>query len=196
MLNDAEREELLRVARRTLEHHLQTGHTPVFDTAHTALMERSGAFVSLHDSQGLLRGCIGTFEADAPLLETVSRMAVAAATRDPRFPPVKPDELDRLHVEISVLSPRRPVSVEDVVVGRDGVHVQRGAARGVLLPQVATSAGWDRETFLAHTCRKAGLPADAWRSPETRVEVFTAEVFAEPTGKPTDPTKPTEPAEE
>jgi AmmeMemoRadiSam system protein A len=105
---------------------------------------------------------------------------VSAALRDPRFPPVRPDELESLHLEISVMSPIVPVTnVEEIEVGRDGLIISRGGAAGLLLPQVASEYGWDRETFLSQTCRKAGLPADAWRAPGTRIERFSAEVFSE-----------------
>jgi uncharacterized protein len=139
----------------------------------------AGAFVSLH-KRGRLRGCIGTFSADEPVTLVIEEMAVAAAIRDPRFPALEASELDELELEISVLSPRREVTdVDQIEVGRHGLVVSRGASRGVLLPQVATEHGWDREAFLAHTCEKAGLLPDAWTRPGTCIEVFTAEVFSE-----------------
>jgi AmmeMemoRadiSam system protein A len=177
-LSGAERDELLGVARRTLSEFLAVRRTPVVDNVSRPLLERRGAFVTLHKGRSL-RGCIGTFDASDPLLSTVQRMAIAAATSDPRFPPVTADELDDLHLEISVLSPLRRVRADEVEVGVHGVYITRGMFRGVLLPQVATEHGWDRETFLEHTCIKAGLSPDAWRDPETRIEVFNAEVFAE-----------------
>jgi AmmeMemoRadiSam system protein A len=106
-------------------------------------------------------------------------MAVAAATRDPRFAPVEVEELEAVVLEISVLSPRRAASPNEVRVGEHGLWVQRGAYRGVLLPQVATTYGWDAETFLEQTCIKAGLAADAWRDGSVQLSVFTAEVFSE-----------------
>ena len=141
--------------------------------------EPRGCFVTLHTRGGDLRGCIGTFESSGPLWQTVQEMAVAAALRDPRFHPLRPEELPRCVLEISALTPLRPARAEEVEVGRHGVCVQRGFSRGVLLPQVATEHGWDRETFLDHTCRKAGLPLGAWRDGSVRIEVFTAEVFSE-----------------
>lgn len=140
-----------------------------------------GAFVSLHRRRdGELRGCIGCFEGRGALAETVARMAVEAATRDPRFGPVRANELAGLTIEISVLSPMEDVAdPTDVQVGRHGVVVSRGERRGVLLPQVATDHGLTREEFLKHTCLKAGLDPDAWRKPGTRIQVFTAEVFSE-----------------
>ena len=127
-----------------------------------------------------LRGCIGSFTGSGPLVDTVREMAVSASTRDPRFPPLSEAELGEVDLEISVLSPLRPVSdPNEIEVGRHGIFITRGFHSGVLLPQVASEYGWDRETFLEHTCAKAGLPADAWRDADTRIEVFEAQVFGE-----------------
>ncbi len=114
------------------------------------------------------------------LIETVREAARASAFNDPRFPPLQASELGEIGIEISVLSPlRRVASVEEVRVGVHGVMLRNGLYSGLLLPQVATEYGWDRETFLTHTCYKAGLPADCWRSDETEIEVFSAVVFSE-----------------
>jgi hypothetical protein len=178
-LSGAERTTLLGLARRAIEAHLTGGRPPEPESLPPALERHAGCFVSLHAGPEL-RGCIGTFSEDRPLHRAVREMAIAAATEDPRFPPVAPAELAGLTLEISVLTPRRTLSrADEVEVGRHGLWVERGPNRGVLLPQVATEAGWDRETFLAHTCRKAGLPMDAWRDPATRIAVFEAEVFGE-----------------
>ena len=144
-------------------------------TAH--LREARGAFTTLHEN-GQLRGCIGYVMAAAPLDETIRETARAAALEDPRFPPVAEAELDGLQLEISVLSPMFPIAAEDVVVGRHGLMVTYQGRRGLLLPQVAPEWGWDRETFLAQTCRKAGLPPDQWKK-GAKLEAFTAEVFGE-----------------
>lgn len=143
-------------------------------------LERPGAaFVTLRVAREL-KGCVGSFEARASLWHTVSEMATAAATRDPRFRPLAPADLAALDVEISVLSPARRVGgPDDIEIGRHGLEVRRGWHRGLLLPQVATDHRLDRETFLGETCRKAGLPRDAWRDPRTEVHVFEAEVFGE-----------------
>jgi AmmeMemoRadiSam system protein A len=114
---------------------------------------------------------------DRPLLETVARMAVAAAIEDGRFEPVTEAELDELSIEVSALSPLEPIRPEDVEVGRHGLLIGHGGRRGVLLPQVPEEHGWDRETFLVHTCRKAGLPDDAWKKPGVELLAFTADVF-------------------
>jgi len=141
------------------------------------LRQARGAFVTLHEN-GELRGCIGMMVAVKPLDETVREMARAAALEDPRFDAVRVDELDKLQIEISVLSPMFAIAPEDVVVGRHGLMVSYEGRRGILLPQVAPEWGWDRETFLAQTCRKAGLPMDQWRR-GAKLEAFTAEVFGE-----------------
>jgi AmmeMemoRadiSam system protein A len=180
MLSDNERVKLLKIARETIFSQVSRGRKPSLEAPEEpGLSERCGAFVSLH-SRGALRGCIGTFMASVPLHETVMDMAVAAATEDPRFEPVRPHELREIDIEISVLSPlRRVADPAEVEVGKHGVYITRGRHRGVLLPQVATEYGWDRETFLEHTCHKAGLPPEAWKEPGTIIEVFTAEVFGE-----------------
>jgi hypothetical protein len=137
-----------------------------------------GAFVTLRRG-GALRGCIGRLISDGPLDELVRDMAIAAARDDPRFPPLAADELDGLEVEVSVLSRPAPIRAEAVEPGRHGLIVTRGAHQGVLLPQVAREYGWDRETFLAMTCRKAGLAPDAWRQAGTRLDAFEAEVIGD-----------------
>jgi AmmeMemoRadiSam system protein A len=140
-----------------------------------------GAFVTLHADRSL-RGCIGQMTSDRPLGETVIAMASAAAISDPRFTPVTPDELDRITLDISVLSPMRRVSSPDEVTpGVHGLLIGGRGRRGVLLPQVAVEYGWDREQFLNQTCLKAGLPSNAWRSDDITIEVFTAEVIIDKT---------------
>lgn len=146
-----------------------------------ALRGPGAAFVTLRSPDGSLRGCIGELEARRPLVESVRACAESAALRDPRFHPVTEEELGGLHIGISVLTPsvplRRPTDLE---IGRHGLLIERDAHRGVLLPEVATEQRWDVETFLAATCRKAGLAADAWRQPGTRVWVFETIKIAEP----------------
>jgi AmmeMemoRadiSam system protein A len=141
------------------------------------LKEARGAFVTLHKN-GELRGCIGMVAAVGPLDETVLKMARAAAVEDTRFAPVSTDEVDSLQLEISVLSPMFEIAPEDVVVGRHGLMITYEGRRGLLLPQVPVEWGFDRETFLAQTCRKAGLPMDQWKH-GAKIEAFTAEVFGE-----------------
>jgi AmmeMemoRadiSam system protein A len=178
-LSREEKRRLLEVARESLAAHLR-GERLRLAPAEGALAEPRGAFVTLvTKTNGDLRGCVGMIASDDPLLETVARMAVAAGTHDGRFDPVTADELPRLFVEISVLGPMRPIRPEDVEVGRHGLLISDGRRRGLLLPQVAVEHGWDRDTFLAHTCRKAGLSEDAWRRPEAEIRAFTATVFGE-----------------
>lgn len=181
MLTDEQRTALLKIARQSIEAMLDGRHPSIdFDSLDPALQRLSGAFVTLNERSGELRGCIGSIEAVQPLAQAVSSSAVNAAFRDPRFYPVTKEELPGLHLEISVMSPIVPVSdVSEIEVGRDGLIISRGSRAGLLLPQVATEYGWDRETFLRQTCVKAGLPPDSWQSPDCRIEKFSAEVFGE-----------------
>jgi len=182
VLSEEDRRLLLRVAREALAAHF-AGRAYVPPLAVGAAGEPRGAFVSLHRREDDdLRGCVGQMESALPLVETVARMAVAAAVHDGRFEAVTRDELPELVVEISALGPMRAVEPEQVEVGRDGLIVSYADRRGVLLPQVAVEHGWDRETFLGKTCGKAGLPADTWRRPDVTLLAFTAEVFGEAAG--------------
>jgi AmmeMemoRadiSam system protein B/AmmeMemoRadiSam system protein A len=178
-LSRDEKVALLGLARSAIESAMSRGPQPKIEALTPALEAECGAFVTLHRN-GRLRGCIGYIRAVKPLHRTVAEMAVQAATQDPRFPAVTIDELPLLDIEISVLSPLQSVAdVGDIVVGRDGLIIQDGTHSGLLLPQVATEYGWDRETFLEHTCLKAGLPPDAWRREGVAILSFTAEVFGE-----------------
>lgn len=181
MLTDDQRTRLLSIARRSIEAALEGRRFELeVDQLDDALRRPSGAFVTLNEMSGDLRGCIGSIKPVAPLARAVASSAVSAAIRDPRFFPVRREELTDLHIEISVMSPIVPVSdVEEIEVGRDGLIVSRGNRAGLLLPQVASEYGWDRDTFLRQTCIKAGLPPDSWRSPDCRIEKFSAEVFGE-----------------
>lgn len=177
-LDSDEKRYLLDLARATLADHFADRPFTTPPPAEGPLTELRGAFVTL-TARGELRGCIGHVIPVAPLWQSVRQNALAAALADPRFPPVEGRELGGLAMEVSALTPLREVAAEEVEPGRHGVLVQRGRFRGLLLPQVATEYGWDRETFLAHTCRKAGLDRDRWRDSETRIYVFEAEVFSE-----------------
>ncbi len=141
---------------------------------------QSGAFVTLQ-SRGRLRGCMGTLDDSLSVADAVRHASLCAAQHDPRFPPVSPAELDELTIEVSILSPPRPMrSLDDLELGRDGIIVQRGPRRGLFLPQVATEHHMDKETFLSRCCdEKAGLPPDAWRDPDTEVLLFSAEIYHE-----------------
>jgi MEMO1 family protein len=178
-LNEREQKSLLGIARRTMETHIRTGKVPEPKPLTPKLNEKRGAFVTLHE-RGQLRGCIGYVEAVKPLYQAVSDMAVAASTQDPRFPPVEPAELDKIEVEITVLSPMRPVpSPDSVVVGKHGVVIKKDTCSAVFLPQVPVEEGWDRNTYLSQLCLKAQLPRDAWKSPDAKLFVFTGQVFGE-----------------
>jgi AmmeMemoRadiSam system protein A len=178
-LSVEERRTLLAAAREAIAAHLAR-RAPALPEATGALAERRGAFVSLHRrSDGELRGCVGVLRADEPLADAVSRMAVAAATQDDRFDPVDPAELASLSIEISALSRLAPIRPEEIELGRHGLVVRSGDRRGVLLPRVPVDHGWDRDSFLAHTCRKAGLAADAWTRGDTQLQGFTATVFSD-----------------
>ena len=185
-MNDEQKRTLLAVARRTIKGQVTGVKTKPPTSDDPELNEPCGAFVTIHN-RGRLRGCIGTFQARGPLIETVHEMAVSA-TRDPRFVgnPVTAAELDEIDIEISVLSPlRRIENPLDLELGVHGIYITRGFQTGCFLPQVATETGWTAEQFLSYCCaHKAGLPADAWRDPETDVSLFTAEVFGEKEGPP------------
>lgn len=178
-LGEEERRQLLDVARQAIAARLSSTAFREPEVA-PALRRPGAAFVTLRRREpDELRGCIGTLEPREPLVEAVARMAVAAAIQDLRFPPVTAEELPFLAVEISVLTAPAPIAPDRVQVGLHGLIVRHGGRSGLLLPQVATDHGWDRETFLQFTCRKAGLPLDAWRDPEAQVLAFTATVFGE-----------------
>ncbi|MDD8025254.1 MAG: AmmeMemoRadiSam system protein B [Acidobacteriota bacterium] len=177
-LSAGEKKDLLALARRTLLSFLRDGTIPPHGLTNPRFEEPRGAFVTL-TKNGELRGCIGYIEAVMPLVDTVQRCAVHAASEDPRFPPVAARELKDLAIEISVLTtPRRIDDPKLVEVGRHGLIMSRDGRRGLLLPQVAVEYRWGREEFLDQTCRKAGLPADAWKKGAT-IEVFEAIVFHE-----------------
>ncbi len=180
MISCEEKSALLQLARDTIT--AKVGNRPLSEVAKLTgrLQEPGGAFVTIHKRKQL-RGCIGLLESDLPLAETVSHMAVAAATEDSRFSPVRFEELGDLHIEISVLSPMRRVEqVRDIRLGIDGVLVAQAGHSGVFLPQVAQDTGWDLATFLSELCvGKAGLAADAWQDPETELRTFTVEILAE-----------------
>lgn len=167
---------LVVLARRTLRSHL-LGVPPIDAGADAFLDRRAGAFVTLYKGVDL-RGCIGRIDASRELRAVVPAMAIAAATQDPRFPPVRPDELAAIRVEVSVLGPVRPCAAADVVVGRDGLVVSRSGYRGLLLPEVAAARGWDVATFVAATCQKAGLSPDAVQR-GARLERFETWHFGE-----------------
>ena len=152
---------------------------PSSSSSWAGLMEPRGVFTTLYLGTQL-RGCVGYALPIRPLYRAVGETARAAAFDDSRFWPVTPEEAPELKISLSVLSPLFPIAVGEVEVGRHGLVISDGVRRGLLLPQVPVENGWDRETFLEQTCRKAGLPLDAWRqSADVVIEAFTAEVFGD-----------------
>jgi len=177
-LPEQDRRSLLRIARDAVKGYLSADDLELPQIDEGFLAQPYGVFVSIHRGQ-TLRGCIGNVSPKEPLHRTTARCAISAATADPRFPAVTPEELPLLQFELSVLSAPELVSnPEKIEIGKHGLIVTRGAARGLLLPQVATQYGWDRYQFLAETCIKAGVSRDAWRQ-GSDIYCFTAEVFAE-----------------
>lgn len=178
-LTNEEKKTLLTLARESIKEYLATGKRATLPKETENLKTECGAFVTLH-KKGRLRGCIGNMVGQGPLIETVREMAIAAATGDPRFHRMTAEELSDIDIEISVLSPLKRIhDVSEIKVGTHGILMNRGMYHGVLLPQVATEYGWDRETFLEETCHKAGLPSEAWKDKETSIEIFSAQVFGE-----------------
>ncbi len=190
-LTGEEKRALLRIARDTLAARLQGREgADLNDYPLTpALRDQRGAFVTLHDGRGRLRGCIGSIQTVRSLAETVRENAINAGFQDPRFAPLHPDELAGLHIEISALFPGespgspffRVKTPEEIVIGRDGLYLEHAATGqgGLLLPQVPVEQGWDVAAFLEHLCMKAGLPPGSWKSPACRLHRFGAEVFSE-----------------
>lgn len=174
-----EKRTLMNIAKTTVEAVVKGEPVTDFKVTSPDLKENRGAFVTLH-KRGELRGCIGYIVGIKPLYQTVREVAEAAALHDPRFDPVRPSELKELEYEISALSVPHPISdVNEITVGIHGIIMRKGYNQGLLLPQVATEYGWDRETFLRQTCRKAGLPPEAWKDRDTEIQIFSAEVFGE-----------------
>jgi len=176
-LNEEEKKTLHEIAHTVIWNKASGKEVPEFHVKSERLKELRGAFVTIN-KKGSLRGCIGHIRGTKPLYQTVEEMAAAAAFGDPRFPPVTKKELKDLEIEISVLTPFKQITdVSEIEVGKHGIYMERGFYSGLLLPQVATEYGWDRDTFLEHTCRKAGLPHDAWKDKDTKIYIFSADIF-------------------
>jgi AmmeMemoRadiSam system protein B/AmmeMemoRadiSam system protein A len=177
-LSTNEQQELLTLARKSIEHYLANRQFLTYETSNQKFLEPRGVFVTLTE-KGELRGCIGFVEPVYPLCQAIIQAAVYAAVEDPRFSPVKPSELNKLKIEISILTRPEPVqAVSDIRLGQHGLIIRQDGRSGLLLPQVATEYGWDRETFLKEVCRKAGLPDQAWKKPGSLFK-FEALVFGE-----------------
>ncbi len=185
MLSKEEGKQAVQLARDIVETTVKQSisterHFPsVFNKKH-------GAFVTLHTaSNHLLRGCIGIPESIMPLDKAIKE-AATSVTHDPRFPPLNQDELSSILVEVTILSPPEQLHVnqpqeymDNIIIGRDGLILEQGLRKGLLLPQVPVEQEWDKETFLSQTCLKAGLPPDAWFDKETKVFTFTGQIFTE-----------------
>lgn len=178
-LTDHDKKRLLKIARRTLLDHLAGKKLPVFTPKEPSLNEKRGVFVTLTED-GKLRGCIGYIEPVRPLFSAVQGMAVNAASNDPRFRPVTSDEAKNIVIEISALSRlRRIKDISEIKIGQDGLYIIKGESSGLLLPQVATEFGLDRDQFLKQVCIKAGLPENAWQDKDAVLYRFSADVFHE-----------------
>jgi AmmeMemoRadiSam system protein B/AmmeMemoRadiSam system protein A len=176
-LSEEEKAALHAIANNAIRTRLSKAATEDEPPPLPRLQELRGAFVCLK-IKGVLRGCIGCLQARGPLYRVVGDMAVQAAFCDPRFAPLSSEELEQIDLEISVLTPFQDIqSPEEIEVGRHGILVHKGSQSGLLLPQVATEYGWDRIQFMEWTCQKAGLPKDAWKDPDTRIQIFSADVF-------------------
>jgi AmmeMemoRadiSam system protein A len=177
-LQEEQKEELLELARTSIEFYLENGNLPDYETEDLELNRRSGVFVTL-EKEGELRGCIGYLRADRPLYQRVQEAAVDAAISDNRFPPLTVEELSEVRIEISVLSPLRRVNdIQKIQVGVHGLLIYHAGQQGVLLPQVAVDNNWNRDEFLENLCLKAGLPGDCW-SQQPALYTYSAEVFGE-----------------
>ena len=183
---------LIKFARDNIEYYLKNHRKiPIPEEIKKRFSEKYGAFVTLNriDVEGNpLRGCIGYIEAIYPLFDIVHKVSISSALEDPRFPPIKKEELDKIIIELSILTPPQLLKVNDpkeylqlIVIGRDGLIAERGMRRGLLLPQVPVDHGrnWDAETFLKHTCSKAYLPDNAWKEKDTKIYSFQAILLEE-----------------
>ena len=176
-LTDADKKVLHTIARTTIESKCQGKDLPPAPPLSETLRENRGAFVTLHKGD-TLRGCIGYIRAQKPLFQTIQEMALAAAFQDTRFKPVSKDELKDITIEISVLTPLKKIArIDEIKVGTHGIYIIKDFHSGLLLPQVATENRWDRETFIKHTCTKAGLPDNAWQESDAEIYIFSADIF-------------------
>ena len=178
-LNTEQKKTLLNIAKETIQSAVNKQSIPDFKITDAVLNLKCGAFVTIHKN-GSLRGCIGHIIGTTALYKTIAKMAVEAALHDPRFGPVMPGELGDIDIEISVLSPFEKISdITEIEVGVHGLFIKNGYYQGLLLPQVATEYNWDRKEFLEHTCQKAGLPGECYKSKSCEIFIFSATVFGE-----------------
>jgi AmmeMemoRadiSam system protein B/AmmeMemoRadiSam system protein A len=174
-LSDKEKKALLALAKATIEEYVSSGKVAERNIQNPRFRADGAVFVTIKKN-GSLRGCIGNIQPVMSLYQSVIKNAIAASSADPRFPPVSKEELKDIEVEVSILSPLLPLKdIRNIQVGKHGLVIRKGAQSGVLLPQVATEFGWDKDTFLEMVCTKAGLPKNAWK--EAELLTFTAEVI-------------------
>ncbi|MBD3226604.1 MAG: TIGR00296 family protein [Candidatus Lokiarchaeota archaeon] len=195
--SDKEGEIICKTARRAVDAKVKENKKiPIPEDIPEILKRASGIFVTLNKIAGSrkpqLRGCIGHPYPDKPLIEATVDSAISAALRDPRFPPVRPDELNNIIVETTILTPPKKIEVKNpeeyldkIKIGRDGLIVSKGFNKGLLLPQVPVEWNWDKKEYLNHTCMKAGLPPDSWKLKDIEIQKFQGEIFkeAEPYGE-------------
>jgi hypothetical protein len=191
-LNEEEGKFLVKLARRAVKEYLETKKvTETTRIVPEKLLQPCGVFVtinSIENEEKELRGCIGYPYPTDPLVEAVIQSAISAATQDPRFDPLSKDELDKVVFEVSVLTPPQVLEVKrpqdypsKVKIGEDGLIIEKGMLKGLLLPQVPVEWNWGQEEFLCQCCIKAGLPPDNWLLPSTRIQKFQAIIFEEET---------------
>ena len=178
MLNSVDQRTLFKLVRDAIGAHLRNEPPPDLPTAE-ALQEKRGVFVTLKRPDGTLRGCIGHTVPQSAIAEAVRSLAVSAAFRDKRFPPVSTDEAPALQIELSILSELSPAAPDDIEIGVHGLIIRHDGHSGLLLPQVASERGWTADVFLAQTCRKAGLPSDAWKEPGAELLWFQCDKHEE-----------------
>ncbi len=175
-LSASEKTELLGFAKETITSYVKNGKIPEININNKRLKANGATFVTIKTDKGMLRGCMGNIQPDMPLYESVISNAVNACSRDPRFHPVKEEELDDVEFEVTVLSPFEPINdTNKIEIGRHGLYIVKDNHSGILLPQVPVEFGWDRETFLKQVSKKAGLPEDAWK--DAKLFRFTAEII-------------------
>jgi AmmeMemoRadiSam system protein A len=176
---DEEKKILLQIARDSIKEEFGKAVVNLNREFPDTLKQKCGVFVTL-TIDGELRGCIGYIIGDKPLYELVYEVAKKSAFEDPRFYPLSEEEVDHIEIEISVLSPpKRIESIDEIKIGEHGLIIQKGPFHGLLLPQVATKYNWTVKEFLEHTCLKAGLSKNEWKDPQTKIEIFSAEIFSE-----------------
>ena len=175
-LSENEKKQLKEMAKDSIEE-VFYGKKKEQSDLPEILKEKRGAFVTLK-KKGELNGCIGYIRGVQPLHKTIKEMAIQAAFHDPRFAPLEKTEWKDIDIEISVLTPMKVIeNIDEIKIGIHGLYIEKGHNSGLLLPQVATENNWDRKAFLEYTCWKAGLPKDAWKSTDTKIYIFSADVF-------------------